>query len=280
MSVTNRVLYSNNGVITDITKDVTKYQTGTSAIADFTAAQDFLYFGQMAPFNHMYVKLSAVSAVSGNVMTVQYWDGREWINAYKTDDETAGLTQSGFVTFFPNKDRGWTQESTNDKGDSITGLTTVSIYDLYWIRIKLSADIPSGFTLAWAGQKFSDDSDLSSEFPDIVRAKMLLAFGSAKTDWEEQHVKAAEIIVQDLIAAEVISWPGQILVREEFTLSAVQKVAELVFNALGDDYIDQRDRAGSEYKRRLDKSSFRIDQNGNALLSPQEATQRTGFMTR
>lgn len=280
MSVTNRIIYSNNGVFTDLTKDLNRYQVGTSVVTDWIATQDYLYMGALAPFNHFYVKATAPSVVASNVMSIEYWDGTVWVPAYKVDDETVGLTKSGYITFFPDKQKGWSSESTNDRGDQITGLTGLSIYDMYWMRVKLSLNIPLGFTLSWVGQIFSDDNDLASEFPDLVRAKMLLSFGALKTDWEEQHVKAAELIVQDLISSEVISWKGQLLVREEFTLASIQKVAQLIYNALGDDYLDQRDAAASEYKRRLDKSAFRIDNNSNALLSPQEAVSRTGFMSR
>lgn len=280
MSVNNSVIHSNNGTLTDISKSVLKYASGTSAIADWVAAQDYLYLGSRAPFNHAYFKLSVVSATASNVMTVQYWDGREWRDAHRVEDETSGFTASGFVTFYPDKRYSWEQESTNDQNETVTGLTTVNVYDLYWMRIKFSLDIPAGFTLAWAGQKFSDDDDLNAEFPDLVRANMLLAFGTGKTSWEEQHVKAAELTALDLIASEVVDWSGQILVREEFTLAAVMKVAEMIYGALGDDYVDQRDRAAREYKSRLDKSVYRVDKNQNAILDKGEDTQRVGFMTR
>jgi len=279
MSVTNRVLFSDNGVLVDLTKDTNKFKSGTATIADYTAAQDYLYLGSMAPFNHFYVKMATASAVPAS-MTAEYWDGKAWIPTYKLDDETSGLTASGFITMFPRRDNAWNVESTNDRGDQVTGLTTINVYDMYWMRLKLSADVPLGFAISWIGHKFSDDDDLASEFPDLVRAKMLLAYGTAKTSWEEQHAKAADLITQDLISSEVISWKGQILVRDEFTLASIQKVAELIFNALGDDYLDQRDRAQAEYKRRLDKSSYRIDANSNALLSQAEAVSRSGFMRR
>lgn len=280
MSLTNRILFSDNGVITDISNSVLDYYTGTATIASWAATQDYLYFGAIAPFNHLYVKMSTASVVASNVMTVEYWNGREWIEAFETIDQTSGFTQSGYVTFFPDRNEGWQVESTNDQGESVTGLTTVSIYNLYWARIKLSLSVPLGFAISWAGQKFSNDSDLGSEFPSLVRSSMLISFGATKTDWEEQHVKAAELIVQDLVANSVIDSKEQILVREEFTLSAIQKVAEIIFGALGDDYIDQKRDANTEYRKRLDKSIFRVDKNKDALLGFQETLARTGFMTR
>lgn len=280
MSVTNRIIYSNNGVLTDISKQVLNYQTGTYAVASFVAAEDYIYFGSIAPFNHFYLKLSAVSAVASNTMTIQYWDGQNWIDSSETIDDTAGLTTSGYVTFVPSRNNAWLAESTNDRGESVTGLTTKVIYNLFWARIKLSTDVPLGFTLSWAGQKFSDDNDLGSEFPDLVRASMLASFGATKTDWEEQHVKAAEIMVQDLISAAILDFKDEILVREEFILASVMKVAQIIFRGLGDDYKDQMTDSQAEYLKRLDKSVFRSDKNSNAMLDKQEIKSRTGFMTR
>lgn len=276
----NVFIYSNNGTLTDISEDVRRFQTGSATIADITAAQDYIYLGARVPFNHYYFDLETPSVVNSNIITSEYWDGREWITCYRTIDDTDGFKESGFVTFIPNKNKSWSKESTNDGNEAITGLTTVNIYDLYWLRIKFSVDIPLGFTFRFIGQKFSDDYDLSSEFQNLVRSQMLLAFGAGKTNWDEQHCKAAEIIVQDLVKSEVIDSSGQILVREEFTLASVQKVAQIIFNSLGDDYIDQRDKAEQEYKNRMNKSIYKVDKNQNGLLDKNESTQRVGFMSR
>lgn len=280
MSVTNRVILSDNGTLTDVSKEVLRYQSGTAAVASWVAAEDYLYVGSLAPFNHFYVKLSTVSVTTSNVMTVQYWDGKTWVDCHKVDDETAGFTASGYVTFYPDRNTAWVRESTNDRGDSVTGLTGTKIYDMYWVRIKFSLNIGAGFTLSWIGQKFSDDSDLAAEMPRLTRSSMLSAFITGKTDWEEQHVKAGELIVQDLIAGQVMDWSGQILVREEFTLASVYKVAQIIFSELGDDYLDQHDRAEREYKRRLDKSVYRVDKNQDGLLNQNEGNARVGFMSR
>ncbi|MEM5807969.1 MAG: hypothetical protein QW818_02450 [Candidatus Aenigmatarchaeota archaeon] len=278
--LTNRILYSASGVISDVSKDLLKYQSGIAAFGSYNAASDYIYIGSFAPFNHVYIKMQTVSVVSPNVMQVHYWNGREWQLCYRVDDDTNGLTQSGFVTFFINKDKKWVRESTNDKGESVTGLTTAPIYDLYWLRIRLTNNIPLGFSISWIGQKFSDDEDLASEFPDLVRAPMFQTFGPSKTSWEEQHVKAAEIIVSDLISGHVIDWKGQILIREEFTLASVYKVAQIIYTALGLDYTELAAQCEKEYQKRLNKSIFRIDKNSDALLSELESISRQGFLTR
>jgi hypothetical protein len=275
----NRFIYSNNGVLTDFSRDVFRYQTGSAVIPDFIAAQDYFYIGALAPFNHFYFKMLALNLVA-NELSVSYWDGRVWVNVKNLIDETAGFTKSGFIYFVPDKDKGWLKESTNDKGDQVDGLTSVSIYDMYWIRISSNQNLTANMSFSWIGQKFSDDLDLGAEFPDLNRTTMLQAFGTGKTNWEEQHVKAAEIIIKDLITSEIISLKEQVLLKEEFTLASVQKVAEIIYAAMGDDYIDQKNNAKIEYKERLNKSIYRTDTNENAILDIREHSQRSGFLNR
>jgi hypothetical protein len=195
-------------------------------------------------------------------------------------DETKGFTQSGFIYFVPDKDTGWAQESTNDDGSVVTGLTTVKIHDLYWLRIKSSANWSANTILSWVGQKFSDDDDLRSELPDLVRSAMLTSFEAGKTTWEEQHVKAAEIIAQDLVTSNIIDFKEQILIKEEFMLASVQKVAELIYSSFGDDYAVRRENARVEYGKRMNKSIYRVDKNANAILSSAEESARQGFLGR
>lgn len=275
----NRILYSNNGVITDYSRELTKYATGTATIAGFIAAEDYFYLGARVPFNHFYFKLTTPNLVP-TTLTLQYWDGRTWIDMYEAVDETKGFTQSGFIYFVPKKDNGWYRESTKDKGEEITGLTGINIYDLFWMRIKSSADLTPSIVISWVGQKFSDDTDLGDEFPDLLDTDMLSAFGAGKTSWEAQHVKAAELLTQDLIKAEIINHKEQILVKEEFCLASVQKVAELIYNGMGDDYLDQKVSAQAEYKSRLNKSIYRVDTNESAILDIKEDAARSGFLSR
>lgn len=275
----NRFLYSDNGVISDYSRELTKYRSGTATIAGLVAAQDYIYVGARAPFNHYYFKL-ATPNTNPNTLTLSLWDGRTWNNVYEKIDETNGFTQSGFLYFVPDKSSSWNDESTNDQGDQITGLTSVKIHDLYWLRIASSANWSAGTIFSWFGQKFSDDNDLRSEFPDLLRSAMLTSFESGKTDWEEQHVKAAELIVEDLTTQEVINFREQILIKEEFTLAAVQKVAQLIYTSFGDDYAERRNNAEAQYVKRLNKSIYRVDKNNNAILSKGEDVARSGFLNR
>lgn len=280
MSLVKRVYLSDNSTITELTDDIKRYADGSSVVADIVAAEDYLYIAQIYPFNHFYVNVSTPSVTTSNAITIEYWDGREWIEAYETIDTTRGFTRTGFITFIPKDNKGWTSESTNNNGDQITDLTTIKVYDMYWARIKFSLDIPAGFTLKYIGQKFCDDIDLGTEFPSLVSSSMYAAYGPSKTNWDEQHCLAAELISDLLIKLEVIENSGQILVKERFTKASVMKVAEIIFNSLGDDYIDQSDKASAQFKERMNLSIYMVDKNKNATLDIKERDNRTGFLSR
>lgn len=274
-----RVIYSDDGTLTDLSTDLSNFHSGTYTFSDFVAAEDYIYIGNIVPFNHFYLKMDTAS-IASTTMTVEYWSGNSWQEVVELIDETSGLTQDGFVTFVPDRDYNWVNANTNGSGQTVTGLTSVTIYDKYWIRISFNNDLTDDSIISWIGQKFSNDDDLGSEYPDLTRSTVLTAFESGKTTWEEQHIRAAEIIVKDLIAKQIIFAKGQILERNSFMLPSISKTAEIIFNAFGDDYLDQKKAAYNEYNARMQKSIYDIDSNLDGELTTGEMSTRQGFLSR
>lgn len=273
-----RILYSDNGTIVDLTSEINNYHSDSYEFADFVASEDYIYVGNIVPFNHFYLKM-ATASVASTTMTVEYWTGSVWRPVVELMDETNGLTEDGFVTFVPDRNHVWINSDTSGT-QNVTGLTSVTIYNKYWIRISFNEDLTDACSLSWIGQIFSNDDDLGSEYPELVTANVKTSFESGKTNWEEQHVKAAELIVRDLIKQRIIFDKGQILERESFTLASVSKVAEIIMNSFGDDYTDQKLQAYKEYKRRLDRSIYDVDNNLDGELNPGEMATRQGFLRR
>ena len=274
-----RIFYSNDGTLTDLSTNLSNYHSGTYTFADFVAAEDYIYIGNIAPFNHFYLKMGTAS-VASSTMSISYWGGNTWTSAVEVIDETSGLTQDGYVTFIPDRNTGWQSGNTNGQGQTVTGLTSVTVYDKYWIRVAFDTDLTDNCIINWIGQKFSNDDDLGSEFPDLNRSAVLTAFESGKTDWEEQHVRAAEIIVKDLVSKQVIFSKGQVLDRDTFMLPSISKVSEIIYNSFGDDYMDQKKESRTEYSLRMNKSIYDVDSNRDGELTINEMSNRQGFMSR
>lgn len=274
-----RVIYNT----TDISQEVNDYYSGSKSLAILNT--ETLYIGDRHPFNFFYIKSSGTTQSVASSLGISYWDGTEWKNAVEVIDETSSaskpLAQSGYISFTPDKRYGWFRESTNDGGETVNGLTTFCIYDHFWIRINPTNSL-STTTIDWIGRKFSDDNDLGTEYPSLVRTAIKTSISAGKTNYEEQAIRAYDIIVNDLISNKLITDGNQILDRNQIKLTSVAKVAELIFSMLGDDYEDQRINANKEYVKRLHNCIPKIDINNNASIDIVEDDRRvyTGRLSR
>lgn len=262
----------------DITKNLKSYTSGEEAID--LAAGDYWYIGADSPFNHLYFKFGNVVNSNVSKFNIELWDGDEWKSVVEVMDETNGFSNDGFLDFVPDRDEQWRQESTNDDGDSVDGLESVVIYDLWWLRISVDADITSGTKISWVGHLFSNDEDLFIEYPVFNSSDLKECYKSGKTNWEAQHVKAAEIIIQDLKDGEILDFEGQILDRSVYRLASVAQVARIIFNALGDDYKDDLQNSANLYTKRISRKKHRVDKNKDGILDPKEKEASQGFMSR
>lgn len=263
-----RIFHNNK----EITKYLSRYDSSVYVMDLFNT--EYIYMASDFPFNHFYVKMGGVVNSVLATMKVEYYT-TGWTEAVEVRDETNGFTQDGFVEFTPNRNFGWAQ--TVDSSEA--GVSTV-VYNKYWARISFTSDLDEQSEISFIGNKFSDDEDLFSEYPVFNDVNFLTAFKAGKTNWEEQHIKAAELIIQDLQKKQVILGKEQILDRNKFLGASVCKAAEIIFTAFGNDYIEQRKIAKEEYSKRLDLSQYNVDLNGSGNLEPMEIQARTNWLSR
>ena len=269
------ILVQTGASLIDITKSMDSYTTGTSAIG--LDVDKFLYLGSDFPFNSKFFKLSVINAVAATVI-YEYWNGESWTQFVHKQDETitgsAPFAKSGEVVLIPSKDRSWAYEDTT----TIPELSTVTIYDKYWIRIRSSTAI--AVTFNWIGRIFANDNDVKAEFPDLGRTEFFTAYQSGKTSWEEQLAVASQLVIEDLIAKNIISSGNQLLDTKKLKSATVSRLAMLVYSALGDDHLDQLAKAANEYKNRLHNGLFNVDLTNDAILQKAESKYRSGRLSR
>lgn len=272
-----RIVYSNDGVLSDLSLDINNLYGGDSSFA-FVAAEDYLFLGSPYPFNSIYFKVKT-AAVTTVTPSIDYWNGSEWVSSIEVQDETTGFKKSGYVTWQINRFKSsWSREDTKDSNGSerVTGLGGLNIYDQYWVKLKLSGN--AAFDLTWVGHCFITDNDLKTEYPEFKSSTLLGAVESGKTTWEEQIIRASRLVIEDLIQRRIITNQSQILDRRKMESMTVSKTAEIIYNLLGDDYTDQRAAANKEYLRRVDGQILSIDLNNDGDLSLQEGRFRQGFL--
>ena len=279
-----KFIFEDDTTLSEFTVEANDYHSGVTVIP-MIAAEDRIYIGSYFPFNHMYFKFGTVNDAA-SVLSIDVWANSTWRPVVEVLDETAlsGSTfgQDGYVSWVPNRNNGWQRDDTvtSSGSETITGLGGVTIYDRYWARLSVSADLNSLSSVSWAGTLFSNDNDLGAEFPDLTRSTVLSAWEAGKTSWEEQHVKAAEVITDDLRERRVIIDKSQILERKDFRLASVSKVAEIAFRGMGPDFLDDRNDARSIYEKRVTKNTANIDRDRDGQKDREELQQLQGRLTR
>ena len=282
MLKTSRSIFSDNGVLTDISVETNDYKNQTVLIPAVTA-EDFLYVASDFPFNHRYIDVSVANTASAN-LKIEVWDGTNWAEAHDVIDQTsmAGVpfSQSGHISFRPDTDEGWMREDTNDDNETVTGLTTIKIFNMYWARFSWDSTLDVTTAVNFIGHKFSEDDDLEVAYPVLNNAEVLTQFEPGKTNWNPQHFYAAELIIKDLKRRNIILTKNQILEWEFFKDASIHKVAETAYRAFGKDFETERNSARDLYQRALDMSIYLIDENNNAVDDVREHVSRQRFLTR
>lgn len=264
-----RVFKGTPGSLTDITTGTLDYHD-TSTSIDITSSQ-YIYIGMLYPTNFLYYIKQAPNT-NASVLSIQLWDGSEWVEAVDVRDGTSSggktLAIDGWIGWTPNKSKNWVREDTIGVDDTvnITGFDGHYIYDLYWIRLKVSADLSNGTKEYWIGHMYAEDEDIHTEYPDFARSDFMSAYESGKTDWNEQLIRSSELVTNDLIKRGIMLGEGQVMAKETFMPAAVARCAAMIYGAMGPAYIERRDYAMKEYFDRLNEGIRYIDSNMNGRL--------------
>ncbi len=273
-----RIFFKDGSIVREITKEINSYKADTYLLTMLSS--DAIYIASDFPMNHLYIKMGYNSNIINSVLSVSYYGSQGWSPSVNTNDYTKCFLKSGFIDFTPNKDVPWLLTNTNTNGQSVEGLESVTVYEKYWTKLTVSQNLTAAIELEYIGHKFSDDEDLFSEYPIFNDNSFLSGFEAGKTNWEEQAIKASDLIIQDLIKKNVIIGAEQILNRNVLLPASVCKVAEIIYNAFGRDYVEQRLLAKDEYSKRLDLSRYVVDQNNNGIIEPVDVQFKQGWLSR
>lgn len=276
MLTMQRIIWDDNGTLTDVSLETSDFLASTKTMP-IVAADDKLYIGSDLPFFYRYCDVSTANATA-SVVSVEIWDGSSWNAAVDVIDETsaggASLAQSGYIRFKVSRNESWGKEDTSE---DVTGISTLKIYDKYWARLTWSADLDANTALNYIGFKFANDNDLGARYPDLNKTAAKSAWTSGKTDWDDQHFEAAEEIIRELRNCQKIHRADQILDPAEYREAAVHKVAEIIMNAYGDEYADNRTTAEKKFRAALSFNFPQIDADGDGRADDRERFRTSGF---
>lgn len=277
----NRLIWDDGGTLKDLSAALNDMQAATKVV-DFQSG-DYLYIGSDLPFNHRYFEVVSPNAVTASV-SVQLWNGNSWASAVDKIDQTdvggVTLAQSGHLSWVKSKSEQWVKQDTN-ANSGITGLSNLIIYDLYWARLSFSANLTGTTSLRFVGQKFSDDTDLRSLWPDLIRSDAFAQWPyQPKTNWDDQHHEASEYVIRALKRKGQLVSASQILNWEIFREASAHKCAELIMNSMGKDWMEPRDKAAKYFDEAIEAWIFDIDRNKDTLLDASERDVSTVVIRR
>jgi len=219
-----------------------------------------LLIGKKAPFNNFYMEFGTANSNTVE-MNVEYWNGREWINAVDILDGTYGADQSGVVQFSPDKDHSW--QRVDDSKDE--GITTAIIYDMYWIRVTFDDVLSVGTTLSKIAYKFTTDKELLLKDSDIN--EFLASFG--ETDWTKYILDASVEVARDFKKKNIIKDEGQILRFDDVSQPTVWKTLFNIYLNLGESYKERRKEINDLYEKSF-VGNYSVDKNNDGVLSKRE----------
>lgn len=274
-----RVIFSDNSVLTDLSASLNDFRAGTSTIL-YTTAQDYIYIASRYPWCAKYIEIGTANDVAATMTVEVYESPSTWRSVVDKIDMTAvtagtPLGQSGYVRFQTNRLYSWTP--LQDSADILTG---TAIYDMYWLRISFSATLKATMSLKYIGHKFSSDDDLYERYPEFNQTALKTQFESGKSTWDDQHYIAVEQIVGDLKNRRVILNSDNLLDPWEFKEAAIHKVASIIYTGFGKSYVEAQKAADAKYSAVMDRRYPKIDRSLDGLAQPEEMRFRIGRLTR
>jgi len=274
----NRIFIKDDATITDRSIELSNISTDsvTLPVASATSA---IIVGSDHPFNNRYFLISTVNSNTVTLKT-EIWNGSAFIDTVDNLDQTNGFKNSNIFSWVPDRDdSSWIREQRSSE-DPVTDLDAFTVYDMYWARITWDSDLSGGTALKYVGFRFADDDDLSRIYPEFLDSDFLAQFESGKTDWNEQHIEAAEAIIRILRSEQILWSENQIIEWEQFMDASRHKVADIIFREFGDDYADNRKVAIADFRKALNLKQFRVDKDRDGRLDLGEKRHVVRYIRR
>jgi len=259
---------------TDITYKMREFQRDLVTLT--LLSSEYLYIGYDKPINCFYVNLN--SSLTESTLNLEFWNGSAWSTCMGLEEDTLGLSRSGFIRF--NRDQ------VNQASNTIDNTTK------YWYRLSTS-NTRTELILAGINLIFVNDYDLLMEQPFITMSEFL----SGQTSHILIHNSVKNEIIQyfrtkDYYKIDSNGLKQDINIWDLLEIDEIKQAAVLL--AISKIYFNQSDAKGDiwesksyEYRARylkiVEAGSLSIDYNDNGKKDVNENKTNklnTFFMSR
>lgn len=243
------------------------------------ATNKYIYVGSYYPFNNLHFLVSSANATVANLI-VEYWDGRDWIQAVDLLDSTAQagatMARSGVVQWSPRRKNGWQYVQDTSENSAPSQLQSIHVYDCYWLRISASAAISFGLKeISYAFTTTDQINDLDIEISGFYES-----FEAGKTDWIREILTASRLVLSDLKRAGLVANQGEILRFDDVSLMTDFKTLDLIYTNLGSSYNEKRNEVRSMYDKAMSSKRFTFDGDSDGMVDRQEISNTVKVMQR
>lgn len=256
-------------------------QDSVSNVALNLADDEYLYIAQKMPFNNIFFHIHTANNHVAT-MSVQYWNGIEWINAVDVLDGTMNtghtLGKSGNLQFSLDNKHSWQRISDTSEDYAPAELQTLHIYECYWVRLKPSVDLHANTKVKEIGYAFTSSAELSNF--DIEVNTYLDAFQTGKADWIPEILTASKMLVLDLRKMGLVVHQGQVIQLDDVHVACSLKTLQMIYMQLGPSYKDKIDQVYKMYLESLNLKRFTFDTDGNGQISLAEQSNVVRKLTR
>lgn len=272
-----RLLSYDGSNFTDLSLD---NQNDSTNIDLALSTTDYLYIGQYYAFNNFHIHLDTANATSAN-LDIEYWDGTQWRDCVDILDGTkvsgATFAQSGVIQYSPDPDYSWNRVSDTSESYAPTEMQTLNIHEMYWLRLKPSANIDASTDAFVISYAFTTTQQLNDH--DIEISTYYDRFASGKTDWIKEIKTASRYLVADLRRKNIIQDPAQILRFDDVSLACEWRTLALIYHNLGRSHADKKESAMAMYNDFNSIGARTKDLDGNAQVDLDEikSSQRYGI---
>lgn len=265
------IFHDNNSVFVDISQEMADYSRD-SKVVELVNAEDYLYIGLYKPFNKVYAELK-VANTNANTFTAQYWNGSTWNTLENFYDLSLGFTRSGFLSWSKSTD--WAS-------------TTVNSANLFWIRLKPSADHSATTELQGISMLFSDDQELVNEFSTINSYKSNLSLTSyvlfhqtVRDDIVQAIRNSGKKKINNTDILNITKW--DFLEQDELKRASICHVLSKIFFELSDSIDDKWYQRSKDYNAKGNKAlevyflSLDVNDDGKSSSYEKLVTQSVGL---
>jgi hypothetical protein len=238
---------------------------------------DHIYVGFHKPINSFYFNHNTVDLTEAT-MTLEFYNGSEWVACSDLADDTLGLKRSGFVNF--------NRVQLNQVVNAVDGLSK------YWYKITISAGV-TDLVISGINLVFADDYSLLLEQPYVTMPEFLdtqlshILIHAACRNEIIQYFRNKDYYKIDAqgVKQDINAW--DLLEIEEVKQSAVFLAMSKIYFNMSDTNDDIWAVKANDYRERslkmLQVASLSVDFNDNGLSDAPEqkmAKLNSTYMSR